>query len=116
MKGAPACDENCREHACALCERLNADFSEGDRIFVLDDDGAKAAGVLGLKGGKVLVKGVFGEADAAYKELVLRAMLNVCRNMNPITVRAENSDFNYSVFGFAPKDGGMEVHNKSITF
>ena len=101
-EGVPACNEDCREHACALCERFNADFNEGDRIFVLDDGGAKAVGVLGLKCGKVVVKGVFG---------------NVCRNMNPITVRVESADASYySSFGFKAKDGGMEVQNKSITF
>ena len=116
-EGVPACNEDCREHACALCERFNADFNEGDRIFVLDDGGAKAVGVLGLKCGKVVVKGVFGNVEAVYKDLIVRAMLNVCRNMNPITVRVESADVSYySLFGFKTKDGGLEVQNKSITF
>lgn len=101
----------------ALCAALHADYADGDRAFVFDEDGPKAVGVLSLyRGTKVLIKGVFGELDAPYRDLMVRALLNVCRNLNPICVRVHECSDYYAAFGFVPVEGGMEVQNTEIVF
>lgn len=102
--------------SCPLCERLGGNASDGDRIFVLYEDGPRAAGVLGLRHGKVIVKGVYGALTPAYRDLMVRSLLHVCRCMQPITVRVDTQDDYYASFGFAPKEGGMEVRNTQIVF
>ncbi len=101
----------------SLCAALHADYQDGDRAFVLEEGEPKAVGILSLyRGTKVLLKGVFGELDPAYRDLMVRALLNVCRNMNPICLRVhEQSDY-YADFGFVPVEGGMEVQNTEIVF
>lgn len=104
------------EEGSALLARLGGTAQEGDRIFVLDEDGPIGAGVLGLCGGKVIVKGVYGALSPAYRDVLLRSLLHVCRCMQPITVRVEGTDETFTPFGFAEKDGGMEAMNTEIRF
>lgn len=111
----PACD-NCKRSGCALAGKFGADIEEGNRIFVFNEGGVKAVGVLGLEKGKVIVKGVYGDIADEYRDLTCRAMLNVCRNMNGITVRVKSTDKYFLRFGFREHDGGMEIFNKNIVF
>lgn len=105
------------ESALKLCARFKADAYDGDRIFVLSEGGEPlAVGVLGLKGGKVILKGVFGCIDESYRDLVFRSLLHVCRCMNPITVRVEKADNYFVRFGFTSAGDGMEVPNSMIKF
>ncbi len=116
--GENACDL-CEENAggaCALCERLGGAVQEGDRVFVLRENVPLAAGVLGLRDGKVLLKGVYGDITPDYRDVLIRSLLHVCRCMAPITVRVESTDVYYKRFGFTQTDGGMEVRNTDITF
>lgn len=104
------------EIAFPLCERLGAPAETGDRIFVLNEDGAKAVGILRLVHGKVLVAGVWGDLNEAYRDVLCRSLLHVCRCMNPIPVRVEQTSAYWKMFGFTEKDGGMEVLSSNITF
>lgn len=99
-----------------LCAKLGAPACELDRVFVFDEDGPKGVGVLGLRRGTVILKGAYGELDAAYRDVLIRALLNVCTFMNPIKVRVDTVDDYYKIFGFTEKDGGMEVMNTDIRF
>ena len=100
-----------------VCERFNADYEEGDRAFVFVEGEPKAVGILSLyKGTKVLVKGVYGNLDAPYRDLMVRSLLFVASNMNPITVRVNEVSDYYRNLGFTESDGGMEVRNKEIHF
>ena len=101
---------------CALAARLCACAEKGDRIFVLNENGPRVVGVLGLRHGKVIVKGVCGDIDEQYRDLMIRALLNACTFMNPITVRGDSTDGYFKRFGFVEKDGGMEVKNTDIRF
>lgn len=114
-ENARAC-EQCNGASCALCSRYGGKMQEGDRIFVLTDDTPRGVGVLGLHKGKVVLKGIFGDLDAAYRDILLRSLLHVCRCMQPITVRAEGNDARLRAFGFAPADGGMECENTKLNF
>ena len=102
--------------SCPLCERLNANAVEGDRIFVLTEGVPKAVGVLGLSRCKVIVKGVFGDIDESYRDVMYRALLNVCRDFNPITIRVEEVNPYFKSFGFTERDGGMEIISSNIKF
>lgn len=104
------------ETALSLCARLGAPAKPGDRIFVLREDGEKAVGLLGLRHGKVIVKGVWGDVDDAYRDVLNRTLLHVCRCMNPIPVRVEQISAYWKQFGFEEKDGGMEILSTDITF
>lgn len=119
------CTQN--EHACDMCdgidtaycklkERFKANVGEGDRIFVLTESEPKALGVLGLGGGKVIVKGVFGDIDESYRDVMYRSLLNVCRGFNPITVRVEGINPYFKRFGFSEQNGGMEINSRDIKF
>ena len=99
-----------------LCERFGAPATELDRVFVFDEDGPKGVGVLGLRHGVVIIKGVYGELDAAYRDVMTRSLLNVCTYMNPIKVRVDEIADYYKIFGFIESDGGMEVMNTAIKF
>lgn len=101
---------------CALCRKLGAPAEDGDRIFVLCEGGAKAIGLLGLKRGKVIIKGVYGDVDCAYRDVINRSLMHVCRCMNPITVRVESTDEYWRGFGFIESGGGMEIKNTEIKF
>lgn len=110
-------DSQCSCDKCELCARLGGSAREEDRVFVLDENGPIAAGVLGLERGKVIVKGVYGEIDSQYRDLMNRALLNACSLMNPITVRVKSEDSYWRMFGFKETcDGGMEIMNTDIKF
>ena len=102
--------------ARALCEKWGAPFADGDRVFVLDEDGPQAVGLLGLRKGKVLVKGVYGDVSPAYRELVRRSLLHVCSLMPPIPVRVDETDDAWEAYGFTAHDGGMEAMNTDIRY
>ncbi len=104
------------EEANVLCRQLRAPAQSGDRIFVLHEDGPRAVGILALRGAKVVLKGVYGDIDAAYRDVMCRALLHVCRDMQPITLRVDGEDDYWLRFGFEKKDGGMEVCNKDVVF
>lgn len=104
------------EQVRALCERLHADAHEGDRVFVLVEGEPKAVGVLGLRHGKVILRGVYGDIDETYRDLMNRALLNVCYDFSPITVRIDAIDDYWLRFGFREVDGGMEVRSDKIIF
>ena len=100
-----------------VCTRYNADYEEGDRAFVFEEGEPRAVGVLSLyKNTKVLVKGVYGDLDAPYRDLMIRSLLFVASNMNPITVRVHEVSDYYRRLGFTEVEGGMEVNNKEIHF
>lgn len=100
-----------------VCDKVHADFREGDRAFVLVEGEPLAVGVLSLyKGTKVLLKGVYGDIDDRYRDLMCRSLLFVASNMNPIVVRVEEVSEYYRNLGFTEADGGMEVSNKEIRF
>lgn len=109
-------DTVCGETVKSAAERLGAKVTDTDRIFALDDGGIKAIGALSLCCGKVIIKGVFGDLDFAYRDLMNRALLNVCALMNDITVRVDEIDSYWNIFGFREKDGGMEILNRDIVF
>ena len=101
----------------SVCARFHADYAEGDRAFVFEEGEPRAVGVLSLyKNTKVLVKGVYGDLDAPYRDLMIRSLLFVASNMNPITVRVHEVSDYYRHLGFTEVDGGMEVRNKEIHF
>lgn len=104
------------EHAREICRKLGAEASEFDRVFVLDEDGPKAAGILSLAGAKVLIKGVYGDISESYRDVMNRSLLHVCRCMNPITVRVESASEYWKKFGFGEADGGMEIKSDEINF
>ena len=104
------------EEGSALCARLGGSAQEGDRLFVLEEGEPIGVGVLGLRNGKVIVKGVYGTLSPAYRDVLLRSLLHVCRCLDPITVRVEGTDGYYKPFGFTENDGGMEVLNTDISF
>lgn len=104
------------ESVMSAVERLNAAVTELDRLWVLCEDGIKAIGVLSLRRGKVIVKGVYGELDRAYLDLMRRALLNACTLMSDITVRVDEVNEYWLKFGFTEKDGGMEILNRNIKF
>lgn len=99
-----------------LCAGFGAPATEADRVFVFDENGPKGVGILGLRRGVVIIKGVYGELDAAYRDVMTRALLNVCTYMNPIRVRVDTVCDYYKIFGFTEADGGMEVMNTDIKF
>ena len=111
-----ACSECDGATRCGLCSRLGADVADGDRIFVMTEDGPIAVGVLGLKKGKVILKGVYGDISEQYRDLLNRSLLHVCRLMAPIAVRVESVDSYWRRFGFAECDGAMELLNTQIKF
>ena len=104
------------ESVTSAVKRLNADVTELDRLWVLDENGIKAIGVLSLRHGKVIIKGVYGELDYAYLDLMRRALLNACTLMNDITVRVDEVNEYWLKFGFREADGGMEILNRDIKF
>ena len=95
---------------------FNADLSELDRLWVLNEGGIKAIGALTLRRGKVVVKGVYGNLTPQYLDLMRRALLNACTLMNDITVRVDEVNGYWAQFGFTETDGGMEVLNRNIKF
>lgn len=92
------------------------DLPRHNRIFAFDEDGVKAVGVLGLEGGSVVVCGVYGNVSEAERDLITRAVLNVCKGMNPITVRVKEQNDYFKQFGFIPDGNGMKISNKDIKF
>lgn len=108
--------EYTREEFDALRGAPQADVREGDRLFVLWEDAPKGVGILRLQRGKVLLAGVYGDLSPAYRDLMYRALLNVCRGFAPITVRVESDDPYFAPFGFTSADGGMEVRSDNIRF
>lgn len=109
--------ESCADgSAKELCARFSAPYTAGDRVFVLREDGARAVGLLGLAHGKVIVRGVYGNIDEGYRDIVIRSLLHVCRCMQPITVRVNEVSAYFAAFGFTEKDGGMEISNTELRF
>ena len=105
------------ETVCAVCKEHGYAPSPLDRIFVLDEDGPQAVGVLSLRGAKVVVTGVFGTLDESYRDVLNRSLLHVCRCMDPITVRVDAANAYWKKFGFTETaDGGMEITNTDINF
>lgn len=101
----------------SVCARLGADYEEGDRAFVLVEGEPLAVGVLSLyRGTKVLIKGVYGDIDDRYRDLMCRSLLFFASNLSPITVRVNEVSDYYRALGFTETEGGMEVNNKEIRF
>ena len=104
------------ESVRSAAKRLQAGVSELDRLWALDEGGIKAIGVLSLRRGKVVIKGVYGEIDYAYLDLMNRVLLNACTMLNDITVRVDEVSEYWAQFGFKEIDGGMEILNRDIKF
>lgn len=104
------------ESLLCAAERLNADVTELDRFWALDEGGVKAIGVLSLRHGKVVIKGVYGELAPEYLDLMRRALLNACTLFNDITVRVDEVNDYWAQFGFTETAGGMEILNRDIKF
>ena len=101
---------------CASRCKFVSDLPTHNRIFAFDEGGVRAVGVLGLEGGSVVFCGVYGTVNEAERDLITRAVLNVCRGLNPITVKVKEQNAYFKQFGFVPDGNGMKILNKDITF
>lgn len=105
-----------KENCDSLVKKFCLDeFSINERVFALYEGDVKGIAVIELQGGAVLIKAVTDCGSFGYKDALIRALLAVIKNFNPICVKVKSEEY-YLRFGFNGLGEFMQIMSDKIVF